>query len=194
MEPLKTFIDNELYNKLNFLGLIPNDVRKDNVGKSNYSEHLIQPWSVWLDYPELTSWDDDIIKRILRTKEEEGMSETEARIMDYEKIKHICDERIRQLKFTPKPLYKQLSAPEILSGYVVVPEWSQPSLRFNTPELSYSLNKEQVEKYNQFSEDHKHCGGHIETCFSHDSGVGISAKFYCTGCGDEMDVTDVSNW
>ena len=98
MEPLKTFIDNELYNKLNFLGLIPNDVRKDNVGKSNYSKHLIQPWSIWLDYPELTSWDDDIIKRILRTKEEEGMSETEARIMDYEKIIHICKKRIDQIE------------------------------------------------------------------------------------------------
>ena len=194
MEPLKTFIDNELYNKLNFLGLIPNDVRKDNVGKSNYSKHLIQPWSIWLDYPELTSWDHDMIKRILRTKEEEGMSETEARIMDYEKIKHICDERIRQLKFTPKPLYEQLTAPEILHGYIAVPEWSQPSLKFNTSELSYSLNKKQVEKYNQFSEDHKHCGGHIEICFSHKSGIGVSTKFYCTGCGDEMEVTDISKW
>ena len=194
MEPLKTFIDNELYNKLNFLGLIPNDVRKDNVGKSNYSKHLIQPWSIWLDYPELTSWDHDIIKRILRTKEEEGMSETEARIMEYEKIKHICDERIRQLKFTSKPLYEQLTAPEILHGYIAVPEWSQPSLRFNTSALTYSLNKEQVEKYNQFSEYHKHCGGHIEICFSHESGIGVNTKFYCSGCGDEMDVTDVSNW
>ena len=71
---------------------------------------------------------------------------------------------------------------------------SQPSLKFNTSELSYSLNKEQVEKYNQFSEDHKHCGGHIETCFSHESGIGVDTKFYCTGCGDEMDVTDISKW
>lgn len=193
MEPLKTFINNDLYNKLNELGLIPNEVRQSNIGKSNYSKQFIQPWSIWKDY-NLNAWDADIIKRVLRTKEEEGMSETEARIMDYEKIKHICDERIRQLKFTPKPLYEQITAPEILHGYIAVPEWSQPSLKFNTSELSYSLNREQVEKYNQFSEDHKHCGGHIETCFSHESGIGVDIKFYCTGCGDEMDVTDVSNW
>lgn len=193
MEPLKTFINNDLYNKLNELGLIPNEVRQSNIGKSNYSKQFIQPWSIWKDY-NLNAWDADIIKRVLRTKEEEGMSETEARIMDYEKIKHICDERIRQLKFTPKPLYEQITASEILHGYIAVPEWSQPSLKFNTSALTYSLNKEQVEKYNQFSEDHKHCGGHIEACFSHESGIGVNAKFYCTGCGDEMDVTDISNW
>lgn len=36
-------ISDELYDKLDKLGLIPNDVRKSNVGKSDYSEHLIQP-------------------------------------------------------------------------------------------------------------------------------------------------------
>jgi hypothetical protein len=46
-----------------------------------------------LDYPELTSWDDDIIKRVLRTKE--GTSREE----DYEKIIHDCEERLRQLSF-----------------------------------------------------------------------------------------------
>lgn len=194
MEPLKTFIDNELYNKLNFLGLIPNDVRKDNVGKSNYSKHLIQPWSIWLDYPELTSWDHDMIKRILRTKEEEGMSETEARIMDYEKIKHICDERIRQLKFTPKPLYEQLTAPEVLHGYIAVPEWSQPSLKFEAPEISYSLTKKQVDAYMDFNEAHKHCKGMPQVCFSHDSGIGTTVTMRCKNCGEEKEITDVSKW
>lgn len=37
----------------------------------------------------LNPWDADIIKRILRDKGE--------RRLDYEKIKHICDERIRQI-------------------------------------------------------------------------------------------------
>ena len=86
-------IDDELYNKLDYLGLIPNNVRCTNVGKSNYSTHFIQPWSIWIDYPELTSFDHDIIKRILRTKE------GDSREMDYEKIIHICKERIRQLSF-----------------------------------------------------------------------------------------------
>ena len=81
-------IDKTLYDRLNYLGLIPNEVRKDNVGKSNYSKHTIQPWSIWIDY-DLNAWDADIVKRVLRTKEESGMTEIEAQIMDYNKIKHI---------------------------------------------------------------------------------------------------------
>lgn len=94
-------IEETLYNKLNKLGLIPNEVRKNNVGKSNYSEHTIQPWSIWIDY-NLNAWDADIIKRVLRTKSEPSISEKEARIMDYNKIIHICKERIRQLEFEPE--------------------------------------------------------------------------------------------
>lgn len=87
-----------MYQKLLYLGIIDDTgVRNFNEGKSNYSTHVIQPWSIWLDYPELTSWDHDIIKRALRTKAEEGMSEEDARIMDYQKIIHDCKERIRQL-------------------------------------------------------------------------------------------------
>lgn len=93
-------IEETLYNKLNKLGLIPNDVRKGNVGNSNYSKYTIQPWSVWIDY-NLNPWDADIVKRVLRTKTEPGLSEKEARIMDYNKIIHICKERIRQLEFEP---------------------------------------------------------------------------------------------
>jgi len=65
--------------------------RNKNVGKSNYAKKKIQPWDIWLEYPELTSWDHDIIKRVLRTKE------GESRLMEYEKIIHVCEERIRQL-------------------------------------------------------------------------------------------------
>lgn len=90
-------ISDELYAKLECLGIIQNDVRSHNVGKSNYSKKTIQPWTVWLDYEELTPWDYDIIKRVLRIKEEEGMSANEARKMDYEKIIHNCQERIRQI-------------------------------------------------------------------------------------------------
>lgn len=88
----------EFYTKLDALGLIPNEIRKNNIGKSDYSKHIIQPWSVWIDY-NLNPWDADIIKRVLRTKEEYGMSPIAARIMDYQKIKHICDERLRQLSY-----------------------------------------------------------------------------------------------
>lgn len=91
-------INKELYSKLDKLGLIPNDIRKYNVGASDYSTHIIQPWAIWIDY-NLNAWDADIVKRILRTKKEEGLSEKEARILDYNKIIHICNERIRQLSF-----------------------------------------------------------------------------------------------
>lgn len=94
-------ISEELYNRLDYLGLIPNETRSTNVGKSDYSKHTIQPWAVWLDY-NLNPWDADIVKRTLRTKEEPGMSPIDARIMDYQKIIHIAKERIRQLEFKKK--------------------------------------------------------------------------------------------
>ena len=62
--------------------------REYNVGHSDYSKRRIQPWDIWLEYG-LNPWDADIIKRVLRDKGE--------RRLDYEKIKHICDERIRQI-------------------------------------------------------------------------------------------------
>ena len=93
-------IEEGLYNRLIKLGMIPNETRKTNVGNSNYAKHLIQPWSIWIDY-NLNAWDADIVKRVLRTKSEPGISEKEARIMDYNKIIHICKERIRQLEFEP---------------------------------------------------------------------------------------------
>ena len=87
-------IDFSLYQELKKLGIIRDHTEKDvrgyNIGSSDYSEHLIQPWTIWQAY-NLNAWDADIIKRVLRTKE------GESRILDYEKIIHICKERIRQL-------------------------------------------------------------------------------------------------
>ncbi len=80
-----------LYKRLNRVGLIPNDVRDYNVGESDYSEHLIQPWSIWIDY-QPNPFDADILKRILRHKK------TEPRKQDYQKIIHICQECIRQIE------------------------------------------------------------------------------------------------
>lgn len=67
------------------------NVRSYNVGKSDYAKHSIQPWDIWKEY-NLNPWDADIVKRVLRTKEGED------RKLDYEKIIHICKERIRQLE------------------------------------------------------------------------------------------------
>lgn len=66
------------------------DVRSYNVGASDYAKHKIQPWDIWREY-NLNPWDADIVKRVLRTKETDG------RKLDYEKIIHICKERIRQI-------------------------------------------------------------------------------------------------
>lgn len=97
----------DIYNKLEYLGILPSlddnveDTRNYNIGESSYStnDHIIQPWTLWLDYPNLTSFDHDIIKRILREKEEPGFSKHDSRIKDYKKIIHICKERIRQLDY-----------------------------------------------------------------------------------------------
>lgn len=89
-------IDFSLYRKLKQLGIIHAckeevDVRSFNIGNSDYSKHIIQPWSIWIDW-NLNAFDADIIKRVLRTKD------GEPRTKDYEKIIHICNERIRQIK------------------------------------------------------------------------------------------------
>ena len=83
-------IDRETYRELVRLGILNTSVRSYNRGSSDYSRHLIQPWSIWIDW-DLNPWDADIVKRVLRTKE------GESRRLDYEKIIHICEERIRQI-------------------------------------------------------------------------------------------------
>ena len=90
----KVQIDWDLYKKLRKLGILvreDDNTRDYNIGSSDYSKHLIQPWSIWIDY-NLNAWDADIVKRVLRTKK------GESREMDYEKIIHNCEERLRQLK------------------------------------------------------------------------------------------------
>ena len=87
-------INDELYQKLYRLGVIndsQDNIRNNNVGDSDYSKHIIQPWSIWLDW-NLNPWDADIVKLICRHKYGEDD------ITKYEKIIHICKERIRQIK------------------------------------------------------------------------------------------------
>ena len=69
------------------------DVRSYNVGSSDYATKKIQPWDIWLEYG-LNPWDADIVKRVLRNKKGEDPIER------YEKIIHVCKERIRQLTTT----------------------------------------------------------------------------------------------
>lgn len=93
-ERTKVNIDWNLYKKLRELGILVRDddnTRDYNVGNSDYSKHIIQPWTIIQEY-NLNYWDGDIIKRVLRTKK------GESRVSDYEKIIHICKERLRQLR------------------------------------------------------------------------------------------------
>lgn len=88
-------VEKSFFDKCVQLGLYTNndECREYNVGKSDYSKHFIQPWSIIQDY-NLDYWDGDIIKRVLRHKE------GESREMDYKKIIHICEEKLRQLKYS----------------------------------------------------------------------------------------------
>ena len=83
-------LDDDTYQALRRLGILDTSVRAYNRGTSDYSRHIIQPWTIWQDY-NLNPWDADIVKRILRTKQ------GDSRRLDYEKIIHICKERIRQI-------------------------------------------------------------------------------------------------
>ena len=99
------------------------NVRDYNVGKSDYSKHKIQPWDIWLEYG-LNPWDADIVKRVLRTKEGED------RKLDYEKIIHVCRERIRQLETERADAVEENDEP----GYktVICPsEEDKPKLRYD---------------------------------------------------------------
>lgn len=184
-------IEEDLYNRLEKLGLIPNEVRKDNVGKSDYSKHTIQPWSIWLDY-NLNAWDADIVKRVLRTKEEPGMPYKESRIMDYNKIIHICKERIRQLESEPEITYATSS--------IAIPRRAQESANANLkseesePSISYTLKGSELAAFKNFQEYHRNCSGNVQVCFSNECGIGHNVKVYCPDCGTEEDITDVESW
>lgn len=177
-------IEEDLYNRLEKLGLIPNEVRKENVGKSDYSKHLIQPWSIWLDY-DLNAWDADIVKRVLRTKEEPGMPYKDSRIMDYNKIIHICKERIRQLESEPEITWISTD-----STSISLPECMDEPI----PDISYSLQGKELVAYHNFKECHKNCDSNVQVCFSNECGIGTTVKMYCPDCDVEEDITDTDKW
>ena len=54
-------INDKLYAKLKELGIINegSNVRNYNIGASDYSTHVIQPWSIWIDY-NLNPFDADM--------------------------------------------------------------------------------------------------------------------------------------
>jgi hypothetical protein len=84
--------------------LIDNDnaVSDYNVGKSNYAKHKIQPREICTEY-KLDPFRADLIKRTLRTKEEEGMTLKETKIQDLEKMQHIIDKMLDLYKTNTFP-------------------------------------------------------------------------------------------
>ena len=90
-------LDEDTYKALIRLGVLDTSVRAYNRGTSDYSHHIIQPWTIWQDY-NLNPWDADIVKRILRTKQ------GDSRRLEYEKIIHICQECIRQIDIKEEQL------------------------------------------------------------------------------------------
>lgn len=158
-------IDDNLYNKLVSLGIINTNIRSSNVGSSDYSKHIIQPWSIWLDY-NLDPWDADIVKRVLRTKKVEGKTAEESRIEDYQKIIHICKEKLRQLG------YQEADIKESSKNQVI------------------KLNTYETDKLFYFLKDSPSESGLIIT--QEPNGVGIVTK---TKLGDkEQDITDYEAW
>lgn len=156
-------INKELYDRLVFLGIIPNEVRAKNIGDSNYSEHTIQPYSIWIDW-DLNPWDADIVKRVLRTKKECGMSFNQSRKMDYEKIIHICQERIRQIDIEERivndysPYPRQVSCirtwlmndgDKLLEMFTENRYYNQPSedVVMDNDNVSIYVTKENFKKY-----------------------------------------------
>lgn len=151
------------------------DIRSYNVGKSNYSKHKIQPWDIWREY-NLNPWDADIVKRILREKEEPGMSKEDARIMDYEKIIHICKERIRQIE-EDKPKIT-LSESRSCISTIYVPK----------PSMTFTLSPEQLKKYQEFQSNNT---GLCSIKFT-PTGVGLGVEFVC---GDKkLNVSEYEKW
>ena len=69
-----------------------NEVRNVVEGSSDYNKHRYQIWDIWIKFRIENGFDCDLVKRTLRTKQ------TDPRILDYKKMKHIALERIRQFQ------------------------------------------------------------------------------------------------
>lgn len=131
-----------------------NNIRDYNIGKSDYAKHKIQPWDIWLEYG-LNPWDADIVKRVLRTKEGED------RKLDYEKIIHVCQERIRQLDAERTEVAEESDEPDYKT--VICPSEKdkpkllyQDSIMFNTIYEVYGVFQSLGRPYAYLGYDGRH--------------------------------------
>lgn len=65
--------------------------------------------------------------------------------------------------------------------------------------MIFTLTPNEVDEYNKFIEEHKNCkcsatiGGKISVIFT-PTGLGDAKSVKCNACGEEREITDVSNW
>lgn len=158
-----------------------------HIGKSDYSTHVIQAWNIWKEY-NLNPWDADIVKRVLRIKEEPGKSKEDARIMDYEKIIHVCRERIRQLEEDKKSQSKIYVSKEDSMGAISIPKST----------VTYSLNEKEAEAYAKFQNEHYELHKGIKACgcsiIFTPTGLGLSKTVQCNVCKEHTSITDYDTW
>lgn len=80
-------------------------------------------------------------------------------------------------------------------------QYLKEMIKFLEPEksLGFSLNSSEFKEYFKFVEEHKGCkssatiGGKISVIFTL-SGLGTIKSIKCNTCGEEKEITDVSNW
>lgn len=66
-------------------------------------------------------------------------------------------------------------------------------------EMIFTLTPNEVDEYDKFIEAHKNCkcsatiGGKISIIFT-PTGLGDAKSVKCNACGEEKEITDVSNW
>ena len=66
-------------------------------------------------------------------------------------------------------------------------------------EMIFTLTPNEVDEYNKFIDEHKNCkcsatiGGKISVIFTA-TGLGDAKSVKCNACGEEKEITDVSNW
>jgi hypothetical protein len=130
-------------------------------------------------------WDADIVKRVCRTKEEPGMSWKEARIMDYEKIIHNCQEKIRQLKQKTMSVVDSKEA-----GSIDVEDSSETDFS-NEIVISKYLNFEGHKLYEKFKEEHKKCNKQHPSLYKNPIIINDNYKNYkiqCSYCKKEQEI------
>ena len=129
-----------------------------------------------------------------------------------EKYVHIC-EKCKNYEWLPKK-YPCIEYKEVKKNPITVVDLSDDfkntlkrvAERHNknqeeskSEEMIFTLTPNEVDEYNKFIEEHKTCkcsatiGGKISVIFT-PTGLGDAKSVKCNACGQEKEITDVSNW